>query len=101
MKLCKDIRLGEKVSGKRFELTWKLKHNRPSGSIYVVVLPEVVPENLMEICAYEELRRKKQSERTVIAAAANKSEAIEVVRALIEEMYQKTGGFDVKSFMKL
>ena len=80
MKLCKDIRLGEKVSGKRFELTWKLKHNRPSGSIYVVVLPEVVPENLMEICAYE---------------------AIEVVRALIEEMYQKTGGFDVKSFMKL
>ena len=51
MKLCKDIRLGEKVSGKRFELTWKLKHNRPSGSIYVVVLPEVVPENLMEICA--------------------------------------------------
>ena len=46
MKLCKDIRLGEKVSGKRFELTWKLKHNRPSGSIYVVVLPEVVPENL-------------------------------------------------------
>ena len=48
MKLCKDIRLGEKVSGKRFELTWKLKHNRPSGSIYVVVLPEVVPENLME-----------------------------------------------------
>ena len=44
MKLCKDIRLGEKVSGKRFELTWKLKHNRPSGSIYVVVLPEVVPE---------------------------------------------------------
>ena len=56
MKLCKDIRLGEKVSGKRFELTWKLKHNRPSGSIYVVVLPEVIPENLMEICAYEELR---------------------------------------------
>ena len=55
----------------------------------------------MEICAYEELRRKKQYERTVIAAAANKSEAIEVVRALIEEMYQKTGGFDVKSFMKL
>ena len=97
MKLCKDIRLGEKVSGKRFELTWKLKHNRPSGSIYVVVLPEVVPE----ICAYEELRRKKQYGRTVIAAAANKSEAIEVVRALIEEMYQKTGGFDVKSFMKL
>ena len=91
MKLCKDIRLGEKVSGKRFELTWKLKHNRPSGSIYVVVLPEVVPENLMEICAYEELRRKKQYGRTVI----------EVVRALIEEMYQKTGGFDVKSFMKL
>ena len=96
MKLCKDIRLGEKVSGKRFELTWKLKHNRPSGSIYVVVLPEVVPENLMEICAYEELRRKKQYGRTVIAATAN-----EVVRALIEEMYQKTGGFDVKSFMKL
>ena len=82
MKLCKDIRLGEKVSGKR-------------------VLPEVVPENLMEICAYEELRRKKQYGRTVVAAAANKSEAIEVVRALIEEMYQKTGGFDVKSFMKL
>ena len=52
MKLCKDIRLGEKVSGKRFELTWKLKHNRPSGNIYVVVIPEVVPENLMEICAY-------------------------------------------------
>ena len=101
MKLCKDIRLGEKVSGKRFELTWKPKHNRPFGSIYVVVLPEVVPENLMEICAYEELRRKKQYGRTVIAAAANKSEAIEVVRALIEEMYQKTGGFDVKSFMKL
>ena len=56
---------------------------------------------MMEICAYEELRRKKQYGRTVIAAAANKSEAIEVVRALIEEMYQKTGGFDVKSFMKL
>lgn len=62
---------------------------------------EVVLENLWEICAYEELRRKKQYGRTVIAAAANKSEAIEVVRALIEEMYQKTGGFDVKSFMKL
>ena len=46
MKLCKDIRLGEKVSGKRFELTWKLKHNRPSGNIYVVVIPEVVPGNL-------------------------------------------------------
>ena len=44
---------------------------------------------------------ERSFESTVIAAAANKSEAIEVVRALIEEMYQKTGGFDVKSFMKL
>ena len=96
MKLCKDIRLGEKVSGKRFELTWKLKHNRPSGSIYVVVLPEVVPENLMEICAYEELRRKKQYGRTVIAAAANKSETIEVNRAMIEEKYQKTEDNNIK-----
>lgn len=101
MKLCKDIRLGEKVSDRRFEITWKLKHNRPLGSLYVVVLPEVVPENLMEICAYEELRRKKQYKRTVIAAAANKREAIEVVRQLIEEMYQTAGGFDVKSFVKL
>lgn len=101
MKLCKDIRLGEKVSDRRFEIIWKLKHNRPLGSLYVVVLPEVVPENLMEICAYEEFRRKKQYKRTVIAAAANKREAIEVVRQLIEEMYQTTGGFDVKSFVKI
>ncbi len=101
MKLCKNIRLGEKVSEKRFELTWKLKHNRPLGSLYVVVLPEVALDNLMEIYAYEELRRKKQYERMVIAAAANKSEAIEVVRSLIEEVYQETGGFDVKSFLKL
>ncbi len=101
MKVCKDIRLGEKVSVKRFELTWKLKHNRPLRGLYVVVLPEVALENLMEIYAYDELRRKKQYERIVIAAASSKSEAIEVVRSLIEEMYQETGGFDVKSFLKL
>lgn len=101
LKLCKDIRLGEKVSGQRFELKWKLKHNCAVKNLYVVVLPESVPENLMEICSYEELLKRKQYHRIVIAASADKNEAIEVVRSMIEEMYQQTGAFDVRAFVKL
>ena len=78
------------------------------GNRIVMFAPLYLSNYCVNGCVYcpyhmknKHIKRIKQYERTVIAAAANKSEAIEVVRALIEEMYQKTGGFDVKSFMKL
>lgn len=98
MKLYKDIYLSESLSGQRYELTWKLKHNLKIQKLYVIVLPDTASDSLLEIYDYNELRKKKDyKELTAVAAAADKGEAIELVRFMIEEVYQQTGGLDLRN----
>lgn len=100
MKLCKEILLGDSVLGRRFELTWKIRHNLPVKDLYVVVLPEDETKNLMEIYEYETLQKRKKFPCMVIAAASDKNEAIESVRILIETVNRETGGLDIRSYVE-
>ena len=98
MKLCKNLRLGENLAKRRFEVTWKLKHNMSAGNIWVILLPKTGP-NLMEICYYEELRKNKQYDRVILAISESKSEAIEIVKVMVEDMYKNSASFDVKAYV--
>lgn len=69
------------------------------GKLYCITLPSN-PENLLDIVSARELRfpHYKRQEIHVIGLAKGEDEAQETVRRIVEDMYNATSDFDVRSF---
>lgn len=99
MKLGRQIYFGESVMGRKYELSWKLKHNLPGKGIYMIVLTSPPCANLMEIYPYEASRgRKRLRRKTVIGVAMGKEEAIGLVKRIIDDVYALTGSLDIRGY---
>lgn len=97
MILHKQMFWSETTGNRRFEFSWRLKHDKLPEGCYVVVLARPESTNLLELYPAEEAGRagKRQENLTVVGIARDKSEAIEIARTIIDTVYQKTGGLDV------
>lgn len=82
----------------------KMKRNKSVSSLYCITLP-VFKDGILEIYEYEELRQPIYEElehpAIVIGITKTQEEAEELVRLIVDEVYQNTGGFDVGGYLGL
>lgn len=82
----------------------KMKRNRNVSRLYCITLP-VFQDGILEIYEYDELRQPLYEELEhpviVIGITGSQKEAEELVRLIVDEVYQNTGTFDVEAYLGL
>lgn len=82
----------------------KMKRNRSLSGVYCITLP-VFADGILEIYEYEELRQPLYETLeypvVVIGLAGKREDADELVRLIVDEVYQNTGKFQVGSYLGL
>ena len=74
----------------------KMKRNQSLSSIFCITLP-VFQDGVLEIYEYEELEHPA----IVIGITDSREDAEELVRLIVDEVYQNTGGFAVGAYLGL
>lgn len=83
----------------------KLKAKINAGAflpgIYLLTLSDN-PDNILEILPVVSLKQKAVYHRcpTIVGMANGKEEAMELVRSIVGEIYQKTGSFCLEEYLK-
>lgn len=86
--------VGEKAKKHRFRILQGLREGRFLPDVYVITPPQN-GKNLLEIypSAMLLLPPYRDQEFFVIGVAVTYWEALELVRQIVDDLYQKTGGF--------
>lgn len=99
MKWYKKLYLGESIKQEkwaRFQIAFGKK---PKG--YYCISLSNCPENLLDIYPSQFLRTPDMNTDGIyiVGLASDKTEAFDVVRDIIEDVYVHTRGFDIKSYL--
>ena len=102
MEWYQELYTGDSIQGKTDRIKWKIIHNAGQLGIYVIALASN-PENLFDIIPSWELMQKHYPKRqiVIIGLAKGWEEAVEVVKQIITEIYERTGGFDVHNYLSI
>jgi len=94
MRWYDHLYVGEKAKKHRFHILQGLREKRLLPEVYVITPPQN-GKNLLEICpsAMLLLPPYRDQEVFVIGVAVTYWEALELVRQIVDDLYQKTGGF--------
>ena len=72
--------------------------------VFVVTLP-LFGDGILEIYELNEFRQKIYEEMIdsihIVGAASSRAQAVRLVRDIIDDIYKKTGGVDVKGFFNV
>ena len=86
---------------KKDKIVKKIRHKRKVDNVYVVTLP-MITDGIMDIYEYKHLfskfYKKASDEICILGIAKSKSDANEVVRDIVQDMYDTDTGFDVRKF---
>lgn len=101
MKWYKDLYVGESIVHKKTKIKWKIMHNAGQIDIYVITLASN-KKNLLDIIPAYELMQKGYPKKTlyIIGLAKGYEEAAFTAAKIIEEVYRRTGTFEVASYLK-
>ena len=101
MKWYENLYVGESIRHKTDRIKWKINHNVGQIDIYVITIASN-PQNLLDIIPAQELMQKgyPKKELFVIGLAKGMTDAHEVVKQIIDEVYQNTGGFDILTYLQ-
>ena len=101
MKWYENLYVGESIRHKTERVKWKIKHNAGQIDIYVITIASN-PQNLLDIIPAQELMQKGYPKKDlyIIGLARGMEEAHEVVKQIIDEVYQSTGGFGVLPYLR-
>lgn len=101
MRWYENLYVGESIRHKADKVKWKIRHNAGQIDIYVIAIASN-PQNLLDIIPAQELMQKgyPKKELFVIGLAHGMGEAHEIVKEIIDEVYQKTGGFSILSYLQ-
>ncbi len=102
MQFYKNIWISENAAGKKFQIMWKLKHFRPQADVYVLVLANNSHDLIHMYPAKELLKpyyKKIHREMFVIGIARTRPAALELIRQIVQEVYEKTGGCDIRAYV--
>lgn len=101
MRWYHNLYLGSSIAHKAEKIKWKIRHNAGQIDIYVITLASN-PKNLLDMIPAQELMQKAYPKENlyIIGLARGYEEAIELIRQIIDEVYQKTGVFSVSSYLK-
>lgn len=100
MKWYRKLYVGENAKKDRFKFVWKVKHRKMVWEGYVIVLASN-EQNLLDIIPVSELLQSYYQEREmfIIGIAKGYQESLEVTRNIVDEVYQKTGGFHIRNYV--
>ena len=102
MKWYGDLYVGDSIEGKANRIKWKINHRAGTVSVYVIAFASN-RQNLLDIIPAWELMQKSypgKKQMQIIGLAKGYVEALELVRRIIEEVYQNTGDVDVRSYLQ-
>lgn len=100
LKWKKNYYIGEGVKAP-VKVQAEINAGKPVPGIYLVTLSDN-PGNIMEIVPAVMLAQKAAYDLCppIIGMAKGKKKALELVRQITEEVYDKTGSFQVEEYMK-
>jgi len=101
MRWYENLYVGESIRHKVEKIKWKIRHNAGQIDIYVITIASN-PQNLLDIIPAAELMQKSYPKRDlfVIGLARGMTEAHEVVKQIIDEVYKETGGFAILPYLQ-
>ena len=99
MRWYKKLYVGEKAKKHRYETIQAVREGQPFG--FYVLTPAAGDQNLLDI--YPALTLKlpyyEKQDLLIVGVAADFEDASMLAGRIICEVYKKTGGYDVKSFL--
>ena len=101
MRIYKPLYMGERARKKRFFLLQGLRRKKMRPGAYVIT-PAANGNNILDIYPAAELLLPyyREQDFLVIGIALGYFESLDVARQIIDDMYQKTGGFDLSAFLE-
>lgn len=92
--------MGETLKDKADKVKWKVEHRAGQLSVYLLTLP-ANEDNLLDIIPAHNLLQKgyPKTELFIIGIERGYEEAANMAAAIIREVYEKTGAFDVKQYV--
>lgn len=97
-----NLYLGKKCLRQVNRLKYKIVNRIPHRAVYLIVLPQnehAVLEMIPSTSLLQEMYPRESLQ--VIGMGANRSEALELIRQIIDEVYQQQGNFDVAAYMEI
>jgi hypothetical protein len=100
MRFYKKLYTCPKLRKSKAKVVWKLKTGRPQPLVYVIALAK--NDDLFEIYHSALLKqkyfRKKENAPYILGVALGYNEAVDLITEMIMEVYNATGGYDVKTY---
>ena len=101
MRWYERLYVGEKAKKNRFSILQAVREEKSSG--YYILTPASNPKNLLDIYSAHALKQPyyKQQDLLIVGVAADYQDAAVRVGRIVGEVYKKTGGYEVGSFLKM
>ncbi len=101
MRWWKHLYMGENAGRKRAEVLRGIREKRIMPDTYVITLPES-GNHILDIRPVLLLTKEEREgqEPLILGVASGMGEARELVRTMVDDMYQKTGAFDWNGYMR-
>ncbi len=99
MKICKKLYFGEMARQQNKELLRNIKRKKWEFGVYVVALSET-ENNLLDLydTMFFEQKFYKKAKLNIVGIALGKEEALLLTKEIIDDVYTKTGGFNVRDY---
>lgn len=100
MQFYERLYTGERAAGKRFFILRRLRKKQVFPELYVIT-PASGGNNLLDILSCRELYRpwREAGDPLIVGIALGYDDACLLAGRIVNEVYQATGGFDVKGFL--
>lgn len=101
MRWYNHLYVGEKAKKRRFSIIRGLRKGKLQPEVYVITPPQN-GNNILDIypSAMLLLPPYRDEDMMVLGIAVTYWEALEVARDIVDELYQKTGRFDLNAWIK-
>ena len=102
MRWYDHLYVGEKAKRRRFSIIQGIREGRLQPEVYVITPPQN-GNNILDIypSAMLLLPPYRDEDILVLGIAVTYWEALEVVRQMVDDMYQNTGGFQLPVFLEV
>ena len=99
MRWYERLYLGEKAKKNRFSILQAVRKEKSSG--YYILTPASNPKNLLDMYSAHALNQPyyKKQDLLIVGVASDYEDAAMLAGRIIEDVYKKTGGYDVSGFL--
>lgn len=100
MRWYERLYVGERAKKKRYAIIQAVREEKKSG--YYVLTPASNEKNLLDIYPAVTLQQPyyREQKLLIVGIAADYQDAAMLAGKIIADVYRKTGGYDVRGFLK-